>query len=77
MNPETRQAFGTAKIEKLNAATYRLVSATGHGIAHKGTDGRWTVKVYSRGQLHTDLGSFKTLREATDTADYHLEYEVK
>jgi hypothetical protein len=64
-------------IDKLNAKTCRLSSAVGHGIIHKDGDARWTAKVYCRGELHTDLGSFKTRRGAIEAADYHLAFEVK
>jgi hypothetical protein len=57
--------------------TLCLEGPTGHAIIRKNEDGKWTAKVFCRGELHTDLGVFKTRREATDTASYHLAYEVK
>ncbi len=62
---------------KLSSTIYRIEAQNGSGIIHKADDGRWSAKVYSRGELHTDLGTFKTRREAADTASYHLDYEVR
>jgi hypothetical protein len=62
---------------KLNATTYRIAAAAGHAIVRKDENGRWTAKAYAKGELHRDLGSFKTRREAGDTASYHLDFEVK
>jgi len=67
----------TNGLEKLNANTYRIAAATGHAIVRKNENGHWTAKAYSKGELHRDLGSFKTRREAGDTASYHLDFEIK
>ncbi len=64
-------------MNRLNANTYRLTTAVGYAIVRKNENGIWTAKVYSKGELHRDLGSFKTRREAGDTASYHLDFEIK
>lgn len=46
------------------------------GVVRK-ADGRWAAKVYYRGELYRDLGSFRTRREAVETAEYHIDYEVR
>ena len=69
---ETRKTAVT----KLTANTYKISAQNGSGIVHK-SEGRWNAKIYVRGELFRDLGSFKTRREAADTTEYTLAYEVR